>query len=580
MKTKRVLIFGLLSAFIFTTLIFFQERSSAAPQENSYVYLPLVFGKTVDFAITGVEITQGVQSMNNNVVMVANRPTAIRVYAKMAQGNATNSSVTVSATRNSTSIGSITIGPGTVPLTTSRANYSTTFNAILPSSWLSGNVVITAKVDPTNQIPESSETNNTVSYTVNFKSVPDLIVTVVPIDYTHQGSFQPGYYPGNRVDYISDWIMRTFPVDSVNLSIRGSNYDFSGDLSTGSDWGTLLVNIATLKQMDLGSVYVPTLYYGFIPISNATQQWFYSGIAGLGYVGGGIRTSIGLNFGNNDSTGSLAAHEIGHNLNRPHSPCGGASSPDPNYPYAGASIGEYGLDGIAAGSPSVINPNSYTDVMGYCDPVWISDYTYKKLYDDQLANGYMVTTAVPTNSLLVQGVVDENGQVTITTVYAFNQLPLMPEAEGQYSIDLVGADGATIGSYPAIVAMAEEPGITVRTLMAVIPLPVEMVAEVRVMAGETAVTTHSLQSAVTNMDNGVTVAQEASTIVLHWGQPEMPAAVRYTTNDGATYTTLALNVLGGEFEVVETELPEGENGRFEIILANTAQPVVLTTTLK
>ncbi|MCP5094040.1 MAG: hypothetical protein GY943_00655, partial [Chloroflexi bacterium] len=65
---------------------------------------------------------------------------------------------------------------------------------------------------------------------------------------------------------------------------------------------------------------------------------------------------------------------------------------------------------------------------------------------------------------------------------------------------------------------------------------------------------------------------------LSWGQPDTPAVVRYTTNDGVSYTTLALNVLGGEYEVDTTAL--AENGRFEIILANTAQPVILTTTVK
>ena len=32
-------------------------------------------------------------------------------------------------------------------------------------------------------------------------------------------------------------------------------------------------------------------------------------------------------------------HEVGHNLSLRHAPCGDPSNPDPNYPYANATMG-------------------------------------------------------------------------------------------------------------------------------------------------------------------------------------------------------------------------------------------------
>ncbi|MCP5098380.1 MAG: hypothetical protein GY943_22755, partial [Chloroflexi bacterium] len=559
MKSKLPSLLGFLTLFIFIFLFIAGGRSTAAPQGDTFTYLPIIHGLSVDLTITGMEITQGVQSMNNDVVMVANRPAIARVYAKTIVGNAQSSSVVLSATRGGFSLGSVTVGPKTVPKSTDRGNYSTTFNFTVPASWLSGNVIITATVDQSGLINETNESNNNYSQTVNFNAVPDLRVVVVPINYTHQGSTQPGYYSGNRVDYISDWMMRAFPIDTANVSIRGSNYHFSGNLETGASWGNLLVEIRLLKRLDLGTEYVPTLYYGFIPIANNSQRWWFGGIAGFGYVGDGIRSSIGLNLGNNDTTGELAAHEIGHNLGRPHSPCGGASGPDPNYPYAGGGIGEYGLDGILAGSPSVIKPSTHTDVMGYCDPVWISDYTYEKLYADQVSNGLLLTTAVPTESLLVHGTISEDGQVSLGSVYAFNQYPQPVVADSGYTVELVDANGAVLGTYPANVAIAEEPGIKLQSFMAVIPLADQMPAGIRVMSAETAVAEQSLTTNTANLPNSVNTAQEGNMLTLSWGQPDTPAVVRYTTNDGVSYTTLALNVLGGEYEVDTTAL--AENGR-------------------
>lgn len=62
----------------------------------------------------------------------------------------------------------------------------------------------------------------------------------------------------------------------------------------------------------------------------------------------------------------------------PTSPCGGAQGVDPSYPYPKAQIGVWGYDLL---TQKLYNPGAYTDVMGYCQPIWVSDFTYVGLMD-------------------------------------------------------------------------------------------------------------------------------------------------------------------------------------------------------
>jgi hypothetical protein len=76
-------------------------------------------------------------------------------------------------------------------------------------------------------------------------------------------------------------------------------------------------------------------------------------------------------------------HEVGHNHGRQHAPCG--TSGDPSYPYAGAAIGDWGYDLL---QQKLYPPDSTKDLMSYCNPTWVSDYTYKAFFDRlQAVNG-------------------------------------------------------------------------------------------------------------------------------------------------------------------------------------------------
>jgi hypothetical protein len=82
------------------------------------------------------------------------------------------------------------------------------------------------------------------------------------------------------------------------------------------------------------------------------------------------------------------AHELGHALGREHAPCG-VSDPgniDPEFPYQNGGMGAtYGFDFDLM---KLLKPRQSRDVMSYCTPVWISDYTYRSIFErlDYIAN--------------------------------------------------------------------------------------------------------------------------------------------------------------------------------------------------
>lgn len=100
------------------------------------------------------------------------------------------------------------------------------------------------------------------------------------------------------------------------------------------------------------------------------------------------RGAIGLGVfqdgsGGNDSE-ETAAHELGHALGREHAPCG-ISDPgdiDSSWPedaaHKNAQIGAYGYD-FELGR--LVKPKPAKDVMSYCTPAWVSDYTYLGIFE-------------------------------------------------------------------------------------------------------------------------------------------------------------------------------------------------------
>ncbi len=161
------------------------------------------------------------------------------------------------------------------------------------------------------------------------------------------------------VPSFAETLLAVWPLKDVNHATRAP-YTYAGTLSPtdSNTWSDLLDELRILRQMDGSGRY----YYGFVRVG------YTSGIAGIGYLG--FPVAVGWDYAG--SAPAVMAHELGHNFGRSHAPCG--VSGDPNYPYPNATLGTWGYD---RRNNSLKDPNAYRDLMGYCSPLWISDYTYE-----------------------------------------------------------------------------------------------------------------------------------------------------------------------------------------------------------
>ena len=175
-----------------------------------------------------------------------------------------------------------------------------------------------------------------------------------------------------------DYFNAMYPATEVELTVIESI-----NTSTPINWSSTLEAVRRKRQTDAPPADV--YYYGFLKPANTLREFCRGGCtAGVGYVGGvqsgGTRVSIGLAFADEGSAG-IMAHEIGHNHGRNHAPCapgGQIQGVDSRYPHQGARLGTWGYDPRAR---RLIDGNEATDIMGYCDNKWISDYTYQGLVD-------------------------------------------------------------------------------------------------------------------------------------------------------------------------------------------------------
>lgn len=204
-----------------------------------------------------------------------------------------------------------------------------------------------------------------------------LRVQLVPLVVNDiEASADDGWLEGYRA-----YMEAMYPVSGVEFSVGEplrAPYAVSAD---GNGWEGALQQLAQQHQND--GAPNDLYYYGLMqPAPSLGQYCNYGCVAGLGYVPEAgpyykdVRVAIGISYADSmqaaDMSAATMAHEVGHNHGREHSPCGGAAYPGP-FPHEGALIGWWGFrypDQLKA-------PDQHTDIMGYCENQWVSDFTYQ-----------------------------------------------------------------------------------------------------------------------------------------------------------------------------------------------------------
>ncbi|WP_281167122.1 M66 family metalloprotease [Thermus islandicus] len=297
-----------------------------------------------------VKAEWGQTVLKENLRLVAGKPALLRVHLvatpnpiSLAQalsgavyvGNAFQGNLTFTC-------------PNPIPLTTQPGNLATTCNATLPEAWVTPGLRVELRADPNNLVAESDESDNLLTLNPSVGQGTVLSLTAVPV--VHQGQTP-------TIPNFSQTLWRVWPLREI-ASFTRAPYTFSGTLtpSDANAWAQLLDELRALRQADGSRRY----YYGFVKVG------YTSGIAGIGYIG--FPVAAGWDY--SQSAPAVMAHELGHNFGREHAPCG--TTGDPYYPYAEGKIGTWGYD-LASGA--LKDPVTYYDLMSYCGPQWVSDYS-------------------------------------------------------------------------------------------------------------------------------------------------------------------------------------------------------------
>lgn len=213
------------------------------------------------------------------------------------------------------------------------------------------------------------------------RPVGALKVVLVPIRYDADGSGRLPDVSPEQLQVYERTLRAMYPIADLDLRVHD---EVATEVTLGRDagWTTLLDQLRELRVRDAAAADI--YYYGLVaPDQSFVRYCLRACTAGLSYLAERRsalqQVGVGVGFGGTSGQNSAdtLAHELGHQHGRKHAPCEvRAMSVDESYPYEGGRLGVWGFD---FRSNTLLNPANHRDVMSYCGPQWLSDYTFSAL---------------------------------------------------------------------------------------------------------------------------------------------------------------------------------------------------------
>jgi len=375
--------------------------------------------------IANLYLTQSTQTLAGDVPLVADKDGYLRVFAVASEANSFQPSVRVRFyLGGSLALTEVISAPAaSVPTSIQESSLGASWNVGVPASLIQPGLSILADVDPTDQVTEGDESDNFFPVggsplALDVRITSAFPVTFVPVRQSVNG-LVGNVTMGNAAQFL-DVTLRMLPIAQADVEVHAEYVTDAPALESGNDngaWGTILSEVNAVRVGEASGRY----YYGVVSTT------YNSGVAGMGYLG--WPTAIGWD--KMPSGSAVAAHEWGHNWNRYHAPGCGAGNPDGSYPYSDGKIGVWGLD---VGAEALKSPATHYDFMSYCNPDWISDYSYEAIMDYRQAFGGYASQGAPEPSLLVWGRV-EGRRIIPEPAFEVNAAPNLPTQTGSYLLE-------------------------------------------------------------------------------------------------------------------------------------------------
>ncbi len=273
------------------------------------------------------------------------------------------------------------------------SNAASTFNFTLPADQVVVGTRFGIRLTSTDSEPVPDGVSHEARYPLDgtlaeLGAQPDdggLDIVIVPIRYEYDGSDRlPDTSPA-QLAIIEELLLALYPISQVTLTVREAvGWDDSPTWTGNFDFGDLNGYLSDLKVNDGAAS--ATYYYALVqPDPTFSEYCGGSCVTGQSFVvsspeNGDFRVGGGLGYSGERWAWTLA-HELGHMHGRGHAPCD-VSGSDSSYPYSGGSIGVWGYDPRIG---TLHDPAVYSDLMGYCDDRWVSDYNFSNFWDRMIA---------------------------------------------------------------------------------------------------------------------------------------------------------------------------------------------------